>query len=147
MEFHQNEECPVSLMEMRFHIPLDPEDENGGDAVEAFKEAVLKYAGVVEDHGRKPLTTFKDIFCNTPRSPSPPPLPALLAPVLILMGLGRGKYEFSIYPTHLSLHGKTYDYKIPNNTILRMFLLQHRDGIRMYFVVSAVSPLPTLAPW
>ena len=36
----------------------------------------------------------------------------------------------------MQLHGKTFDYKIPYTTILRLFLLPHRDGRQMFFVVS-----------
>lgn len=47
-----------------------------------------------------------------------------------------GRYDIKVYPNHLSLHGKTYDYKIPIKTIMRLFLLPHKDGRHMYFVVS-----------
>ena len=36
----------------------------------------------------------------------------------------------------MSLHGKTYDYKIPIKTIMRLFLLPHKDGRHLFFVVS-----------
>lgn len=47
-----------------------------------------------------------------------------------------GRYDIKVYQNHLSLHGKTYDYKIPIKTIMRLFLLPHKDGRHMYFVVS-----------
>ncbi len=47
-----------------------------------------------------------------------------------------GRYDIKVYSSHLSLHGKTFDYKIPISHILRLFLLPHRDGRHMYFVVS-----------
>lgn len=34
LEFHQNEDCAVSLMEMRFHIPTDPDADEDADPVE-----------------------------------------------------------------------------------------------------------------
>lgn len=53
IEFHQNDECPVSLMELRFHIP--PETETDVDPVEvgvlvqtdAYHDSVFSYMGVV----------------------------------------------------------------------------------------------------
>lgn len=50
----------------------------------------------------------------------------------------RGRYELKVYPTFLQLHGKTFDYKIPYNSILRVFILPHPDGRQMFFVVSFV---------
>ena len=41
-----------------------------------------------------------------------------------------------MYNTFLQLHGKTFDYKIPYTTVLRLFLLPHKDGRQMFFVVS-----------
>lgn len=49
----------------------------------------------------------------------------------------RGRYDLKLFPGFLQLHGKTFDYKIPYQTILRLFLLPHKDGRQMYFVVSA----------
>lgn len=34
LEFHQNDDCPVALIEMRFHIPTNEDDTT--DPVEAF---------------------------------------------------------------------------------------------------------------
>lgn len=34
MEFLQNDDCAVSLMEMRFHIPQDPDGDEDADPVE-----------------------------------------------------------------------------------------------------------------
>lgn len=59
------------------------------------------------------ITTFESVYCLTPR----------------------GRYEIKLFPTFLQLHGKTFDYKIPYTTILRLFLLPHKDGRQMYFVV------------
>ena len=51
----------------------------------------------------------------------------------------RGRYDIKLYPTFLQLHGKTFDYKIPYTTILRLFLLPHKDGRQMFFVVRTQS--------
>ena len=48
----------------------------------------------------------------------------------------RGRYDIKMYPTFLQLHGKTFDYKIAFTSILRLFLLPHRDNRQMFFVVS-----------
>ena len=48
----------------------------------------------------------------------------------------RGRYDIKIYPTFLQLHGKTFDYKIAYTSILRLFLLPHRDNRQMFFLVS-----------
>jgi len=47
----------------------------------------------------------------------------------------RGRYDIRIYPTFLHLLGKTFDYKIPYTTVLRLFLLPHKDQRQMFFVV------------
>lgn len=48
-----------------------------------------------------------------------------------------GRYDIKIFQSFFQLHGKTFDYKIPMSTVLRLFLLPHKDGRQMYFVVSA----------
>ena len=40
-----------------------------------------------------------------------------------------------VFPSFLQLHGKTYDYKIPYTSVLRLFLLPHKDQRFMFFVV------------
>lgn len=54
----------------------------------------------------------------------------------------RGRYDIRIYPTFLHLHGKTFDYKIPYTTVLRLFLLPHKDQRQMFFVVRGTGPWP-----
>lgn len=51
-------------------------------------------------------------------------------------GFSPPRYDIRIYPTFLHLHGKTFDYKIPYTTVLRLFLLPHKDQRQMFFVVS-----------
>uniref|UniRef100_A0A915CLQ7 Uncharacterized protein n=1 Tax=Parascaris univalens TaxID=6257 RepID=A0A915CLQ7_PARUN len=46
LEFHQNDDCAVSLMEMCFHIPTDPDADEDADPVEEFRRAVMQYAGI-----------------------------------------------------------------------------------------------------
>lgn len=52
------------------------------------------------------------------------------------ISLSLSRYDIRIYPTFLHLHGKTFDYKIPYTTVLRLFLLPHKDQRQMFFVVS-----------
>ncbi|KOB67683.1 FACT complex subunit Ssrp1 [Operophtera brumata] len=86
LEFHQNDDTPVSLMEMRFHIPTN-EMAGDIDSVEA------------------------------------------------------GRYDIKVFQTFFQLHGKTFDYKIPMSTVLRLFLLPHKDTRQMFFVVSLDPPI------
>ncbi|KAL4003502.1 Structure-specific recognition protein (SSRP1) family protein [Acanthocheilonema viteae] len=118
LEFHQNDDCAVSLMEMRFHIPTDPEADEDVDPVEEFRRAVMQYAGI-ETETDQPVAILQQILCTTPR----------------------GRYDIKVYQNYLSLHGKTYDYKIPIRTIMRLFLLPHKDGRHMYFVISLNPPI------
>ncbi|CAG9533884.1 unnamed protein product [Cercopithifilaria johnstoni] len=118
LEFHQNDDCPVSLMEMRFHIPTDPDADEDVDPVEQFRRAVMQYAGI-ETETDQPVAILQQILCTTPR----------------------GRYDIKVYQNYLSLHGKTYDYKIPIRTIMRLFLLPHKDGRHMYFVISLNPPI------
>lgn len=48
----------------------------------------------------------------------------------------RGRYDIKMYPTFVQLHGKTFDYKIPHQSVLRLFLLPHKDGRQIFFLVS-----------
>lgn len=117
IEFNPNEESPVQLTEMRFHIPQDPENEDQ-DVVEEFRKEVIRF---VEDDGEKgqAIATLPEILLATPR----------------------GRYEIKVFQNHLSFHGKSYDYKIPIKTITRMFLLPHKDGRHMYFVLHINPPI------
>ncbi|XP_021934094.1 FACT complex subunit Ssrp1 isoform X2 [Zootermopsis nevadensis] len=117
LEFHQNDDAPVSLMEMRFHIPSS-ELAGDVDPVEAFHQQVMKQASVINLSGDA-ITTFKEIQCLTPR----------------------GRYDIKIFQSFFQLHGKTFDYKIPMSTVLRLFILPHKDSRQMFFVVSLDPPI------
>nr|DBA15492.1 TPA: hypothetical protein GDO54_004694 [Pyxicephalus adspersus] len=109
LEFHQNDDSDISLMEIRFYVP--PTQDDGGDPVEAFAQNVLSKADVIQATGDA-VCIFRELQCLTPR----------------------GRYDIRIYPTFLHLHGKTFDYKIPYTTVLRLFLLPHKDQRQMFFV-------------
>nr|XP_040030473.1 FACT complex subunit SSRP1a isoform X1 [Gasterosteus aculeatus aculeatus]XP_040030474.1 FACT complex subunit SSRP1a isoform X1 [Gasterosteus aculeatus aculeatus] len=117
LEFHQNDDTEVSLMEVRFYVPPSQTDERQ-DPVEAFAENVLSKADVIQATGDA-VCIFKELQCLTPR----------------------GRYDIRIYPTFLHLHGKTFDYKIPYTTVLRLFLLPHKDQRQMFFVISLDPPI------
>ena len=63
LEFHQNEATPVSLVEMRFHIP---NAEGEGDAVAAFRDKALAHADIIQATGDA-IVTFTEIQTLTPR--------------------------------------------------------------------------------
>lgn len=107
----QNDDAPVNLVEMRFHIPSS-EVAGGDDPVDAFHQQVMKKASVINVSGDA-IAIFREIQCLTPR----------------------GRYDIKVFQTFFQLHGKTFDYKIPVSTVLRLFILPHRDGRQMYFVV------------
>ncbi|XP_050407825.1 FACT complex subunit SSRP1 [Patella vulgata] len=116
LEFHQNDDAAVSLTELRFHIPTDPNTEV--DTVAEFYEKVLAKADIIQATGDA-VVTFTEVQCLTPR----------------------GRYDIKLYPTFLQLHGKTFDYKVPYTTVLRLFLLPHKDSRQMFFVVSLDPPI------
>lgn len=119
IEFHQAEEAKVFLCEMRFHIPNKAEDQvDGVDPVEDFHQKIMQNAEVIQATGDA-IVTFDEVACLTPR----------------------GRYSIRVYPTFIQLHGKTYDYKMPHTTILRLFLLPHHDNRFMFFVVSLDPPI------
>nr|CAG4649173.1 EOG090X02Z1 [Scapholeberis mucronata]SVE93510.1 EOG090X02Z1 [Scapholeberis mucronata] len=116
LEFHQNDDAPVSLMEMRLFIQSN--EQGGDDAVEAFQKQVMPKASVISATGDA-IAIFREVQCLTPR----------------------GRYDIKVFQTFFQLHGKTFDYKIPSSTVLRLFLLPHKDGRQIFFVVSLDPPI------
>ena len=54
----------------------------------------------------------------------------------------KGRYDIRMFPTFIHLlHGKTFDYKIPNSTVMQLFLLPHKDQRQMYFCVNVDPPM------
>ena len=90
---------------MRFHIPGS--ELAGEDPVEDFRDKVLSRASVMVTSGDA-IAIFREISCLSPR----------------------GRYDIKIFPQHIHLHGKTFDYKIPATSMVRLFLLPHK-GIFM----------------
>lgn len=55
--------------------------------------------------------------------------------------LSSGRYDIKIFQSFFQLHGKTFDYKIPMSTVLRLFLLPHKDNRQMFFILSLDPPI------
>ena len=115
LEFHTDEGA-VSLMELRFHIP-NPQD-GGDDPVQTFVDSVMAKADIIQATGDA-IVTFSELHCLTPR----------------------GRYDIKLFPTFIQLHGKTFDYKIPLTTVLRLFRLPQKDGRQVFFVMSLDPPI------
>uniref|UniRef100_A0A8D8C5E7 FACT complex subunit Ssrp1 n=1 Tax=Culex pipiens TaxID=7175 RepID=A0A8D8C5E7_CULPI len=64
VEFHRNDDAPVSLMEMRFHMPISESADT--DPVEAFQEQVMKQTSVISASGDA-IAISRKIHCLTPR--------------------------------------------------------------------------------
>ncbi|KAK0174565.1 hypothetical protein PV327_010324 [Microctonus hyperodae] len=64
LEFHQNDDTPVSLLEMRFHIPVSDSAEQ--DPIEAFHQRVMEKASVISVSGDA-IAIFREVQCLTPR--------------------------------------------------------------------------------
>ncbi|XP_062542020.1 FACT complex subunit Ssrp1-like [Armigeres subalbatus] len=97
VEFHRNDDAPVSLMEMRFHIPMTESAET--DPVEVSPDQVMKQASVISATCDA-IAIFREIHCLTP--------------------------------------GGLYDIK---SSVLRLFLLPHKDNRQMLFVISLDPPI------
>ena len=115
LQFHQNEDTAVSLMEIRFHIPSAGVDQET-DPAQDFIQKVLSHADVKSTSDADAICTLTELNCITPR----------------------GRYDVKFFNDFVDFHGKTFDYKISYEHILRLFLLPHKDGRQMYFVVSRV---------
>ncbi|KAL1023590.1 hypothetical protein UPYG_G00043250 [Umbra pygmaea] len=78
LEFHQNDEAEVSLMEVRFYVPPGDTTTNdeGPEPVEVFRDNVLSKADVIQATGDA-LYIFRELQCLTPR----------------------GRYDIRIYPS------------------------------------------------
>ena len=53
----------------------------------------------------------------------------------------RGRYYIKIFPTYIHLHGKTFDYKIQVQAVMRLLLLPHKDQRQMHFAVNVDPPI------
>jgi structure-specific recognition protein 1 len=111
--FHHNDDAIVGMTDMRLYMPG-----KGEDAIRAFVDQVLNRASVIKVTG-KSVATFTELQCLTPR----------------------GRYDIKLFPSFIQLHGKTFDYKIPVKTVLRLFQLPHKDGRQAFFILSLDPPI------
>ena len=65
VNFHTNDDAPVSLFEMRFHVPTSGET-GSGEFGDEFMRRVLSRAEVIMASGDT-IVEFKEIFLLTPR--------------------------------------------------------------------------------
>ena len=65
VEFHPNDDAPVSLMELRFHIPAGAAD-NEQDPVQDFYRNVIAKADIIQATGDA-IVILQEIQCLTPR--------------------------------------------------------------------------------
>lgn len=122
--------APDELVEMRFYIPGThvKGDEDGANedstiinadeeqsAAQVFHDTIKEKADIGQVTGEG-IIVFNEVLVTTPR----------------------GRYDIDMFPTFLRLHGKTYDYKVPYNTISRLFLLPKPDDQYVSFVVSII---------
>jgi structure-specific recognition protein 1 len=114
LQFHQNEDAQISLMEIRFHVPSVPDSDV--DPAQELVQNVLSKADIQSASDADAICTLTELNCQTPR----------------------GRYDVKFFTDFIDLHGKTFDYKISYDHILRLFLLPHKDQRQMYFVVSIV---------
>lgn len=114
LSFHHNDDATVGMTDMRLYMPPG----SGEDAIKSFVEKVLSRASVIKVTGQS-IATFTELQCLTPR----------------------GRYDIKLFPSFIQLHGKTFDYKIPVNTVLRLFQLPHKDGRQTFFVLSLDPPI------
>lgn len=118
LQFHQNEDAAVSLMEIRFHIPSAGVDIDA-DPAQEFIQKVLSRADIQSASDADAICTLTELNCITPR----------------------GRYDVKFFTDFVDFHGKTFDYKISYEHILRLFLLPHKDGRQMYFVIAMDPPM------
>jgi structure-specific recognition protein 1 len=122
LQFHQNEDASVSLMEIRFHVPSAAaigSDTDVDDPAQDFIQKVLSHADIQVASDADAICTLTELNCITPR----------------------GRYDVKFFTDFVDFHGKTFDYKISYEHILRLFLLPHKDGRQMYFVIAMDPPM------
>lgn len=124
------------MVEMRIHVPgtiQEEEDQNAPkaegqedvemekeqkSAAESFYEELKEKADIGEVSGDA-IVSFQDVFFTTPR----------------------GRYDIDIYKNSIRLRGKTYEYKLQQRQIQRIFSLPKADDIHHLMVLSIEPPL------
>ncbi|OMH86073.1 FACT complex subunit pob3 [Zancudomyces culisetae] len=121
------------LVEIRFYVPgvvakdMTNKDSGGSDqeqeqsetsAAQVFYETVKSKADLGQISG-KSIVNFSEVLCLTPR----------------------GRYNIDMYPKFLRLRGKTYDYKIMYEHVLKLFLVTKPDEMHVLFVINLSPPI------
>ncbi|CAH8856501.1 unnamed protein product [Trichobilharzia szidati] len=115
-EFHPNDEAEISLSEMRLYTPGTEADREGKAPLIYSK--VTQKADIIQVTGEF-LIEFKQLQCLQPR----------------------GRYDIKLYPSFIHLHGKSFDFKVPKNTITRLMMLPHPDNRQIFFAVQLDPPI------
>ncbi|CAI2729691.1 unnamed protein product [Schistosoma spindalis] len=115
-EFHLNDEAEVCLSEMRLYTPGTEADREG--KAPSIYSKVTQKADIIQVTGDF-LVEFKQLQCLQPR----------------------GRYDVKLYPSFIHLHGKSYDFKVPKNTITRLMVLPHPDNRQIFFAVQLDPPI------
>lgn len=127
------------IVEMRFYLPgtqtaggegadddeqEDNEESKSGDeeqvitSAQAFHEQLQEHANIGSTAGSE-LVQFSQILSTTPR----------------------GRYDMQLFEDVFRLHGKTYDYKVPIESVQRIFLLPRLDEQNIIVVIQLDPPL------
>ncbi|RKP37175.1 FACT complex subunit pob3 [Dimargaris cristalligena] len=117
------------LVEMRFYIPGTTTStkaarmetsgtEETQNAANVFYDMVKNKADLGQVTGES-IALFQEILCLTPR----------------------GRYDIDMFPSFLRLRGKTYDYKISYESVIKLFLLSKPDDLHMVFVLGLDPPI------
>ena len=121
------------LVEMRFYIPGtvskkeangdagsgdEDEEEEEQNAANLFYETLMDKADIGDVAGDT-IATFQDVLHLTPR----------------------GRFDIDMYESSFRLRGKTYDYKIPYESIKKFFLLPKPDEIHVLVTIGLDPPL------
>ncbi|SPQ94722.1 FACT complex subunit SSRP1 [Plasmodiophora brassicae] len=121
IEFHQDDTAAPDedrLVEMRFYVPPLPADEVEGDEATRQERGVVLFHQQIQEKCRRSglqeesIATFSEVLFVSPR----------------------GRYEVEMFGSYLTLHGKTFSYKIMYKSINRLFMLENPDKVT--FVIS-----------
>ncbi|KAJ1984500.1 FACT complex subunit [Dimargaris cristalligena] len=99
----------------------DEEEEDAEEtqnAANVFYDMVKNKADLGQVTGES-IALFQEILCLTPR----------------------GRYDIDMFPSFLRLRGKTYDYKISYESVIKLFLLSKPDDLHMVFVLGLDPPI------
>ncbi|KAJ1925503.1 FACT complex subunit [Tieghemiomyces parasiticus] len=93
-------------------------DEEAQNAANVFHDMVKNKADLGQVAGES-IALFQEILALTPR----------------------GRYDMDMFPNFMRLRGKTYDYKIGYDSVVKLFLLSKPDDLHMLFVIGLDPPI------